>query len=83
MMTMLERLEQVAHDAHDYPAHENMGPIVRAILTELREPSDALDDAGLAGYYAVPKYGDDRPMEDGDPSAIFTAMIDAILEGKA
>jgi hypothetical protein len=72
-------------DDHDLE-HDNAAfwrSVVTTILTELREPSDALDDAGRARYYGVPKFRDDPAMDDGDSSAIFTAMIDAILEGKA
>ena len=54
---------------------------VRAILTELREPSD---DLGYIGIAAAERYdGWDGQMKPGELQAAFTAMIDAILEGKA
>lgn len=49
--------------------------IVRAILTEMREPSEAMRTAGdqaLSSWVAP-------AMHSGDA---FTAMIDSILEGK-
>lgn len=44
--------------------------IVRAVLTEIREPSEAMVDHGFA----------DMGVARCDVSAIYTAMIDAMLE---
>lgn len=83
MNTILERAAggamgvQVGEDGEGYPVFP--GPntateLARAVLMAIREPDDAMI---LAGYEGGPHYDDIF-----DPGPVFTAMIDAILEGK-
>jgi len=69
---MLERLVKAGRAAQAMPGHPDR--VVRAILTELREPSEAVLSCGAG------------ELIRRDPSAAhrcLSVMIDAILEGKA
>lgn len=74
--TTLDRLARVAIDATTLRGHapEDVArAVVRAILLELREPTQAMENAGH----------DSGDMDEGiDAAECWRAMIDCVLEGK-
>lgn len=88
-MGTLERLIEVARAASPLPAHEEVARhIVRAILIELREPSEAVtDEARLGGPVVLVERDVGRPwarcLSSAEIRQMTAAMIDAILVGKA
>lgn len=89
-MAMLERLERVAMARCEEIGIADAGAIVRAILTEMREPSEEMLKAAQPHFSEVSDMivfcharGSHRGGLSKDPlPPAFTAMIDAILEGR-
>ena len=83
-MTFVERITQAVHiaaneaaaDQEQYCSERMAKAAALAALKAMREPSEAMVDAG----YASPGWDDTGCSDRGDASNCFTAMIDAAIK---
>ena len=81
--SMVERMVRVLAEYDPGLTDSEYRHVVRAVLTAMREPTEAMRDAG--DMHATYDYGDsEHGFFDGEVSVepIWEAMIDAALEGK-
>lgn len=82
MSEMLEKAVQAAEEAGTLLSH--VGPevwyehVVRAALRAIRDPDDAMVQAGESGYSEYHKATD--TYLDPQPAQVFAAMIDEVLK---
>lgn len=81
MSEMLKKAAKAAQDAFWDPAlgNEARWPgVVRAVLLAIREPDDAMVQAGESGYSEYHKAS--GTYLDPQPAQVFAAMIDEVLK---